>query len=116
MFAAATYDADSIPFQLITVGTGADVTISTTEHPIKIIHLGLQDDGTTASASTDRLWIGHSADTLTATIADGNKIVLLPGGSCEIQGKDIKRSADGSHVLRLRSTGNECKVQLIRGR
>lgn len=116
VLAAASYDVAADPFYVLTVTTGADVTLLMPENEVTFVHLNIQDDGSTASVATDKLYIGHADATLTATTADGPKIIMVPGSAIVILGRDIRSSTDGPHEVRLRATGHGCKVQILRGR
>ena len=109
------------PFEVITVLTSGVKRVSVPDHDILIQHLNVQNDGSTASASTDRLYVMRDRDaagenvSMAANLNDGVKALIEPGGAVVIRGFDVPIGRDGVRALQLQATGNGCKVQLVKG-
>lgn len=121
--AAADYAVTSgIPFQVVTVTTGATIKVTLAGDDFSFSHLGLQNDGTTASVSTDYVVVMREKDTngaavtLTADATDGVKLIVFARGSGTFPGRLIPNGTDGPAEVQIRAVGNGCKLQIMRGR
>lgn len=123
-FAAADYVGTGVgkPWQVITVTTAAVVNVTLTSDDYTIVHLGIQNDGSTASVSTDKVFVMRNQDetgaavTMAANLNDGIKLPLLSGSSATFSGFDVPTGADGKYEIQLKAVGNGAKVLIIRGR
>ena len=123
-FGAADYafNDGAIPFMVITVTTSATVTVYVSGDDLTIVHLNIQNDGSTASVSTDRIYVMRKLDgaaaavTMVTDLTDGVKLPINAGGSASITGKFVTRGSDGQKEIQIKATGNGAKVLLLRGR
>ena len=114
-FAAADLDFTDKPFYVISILTSGTKTILLPNEDVTVVHLGLQDDGSTASVSTDKLILMHGADAMAANTNDGEKAIVFQSGSITFRGRDSRGSTTGDRVLQLRATGNGAKILIIKG-
>ena len=121
---AASYDCtgQDASNQIITVTTSATVTVILADADWTIAHTGVQDDGSTASVSTDyavamasKTSAGGSV-TMDNTYADGAKIITPSGVPATFNATLIPAGPDGQHEIQIKANGHGCKMQLIRGR
>lgn len=127
LLGAASYDNSSgappLPpgYQVITVTTSAVVTITLDNSDYTLIHLNIQNDGTTPSVSTDYVVTMNNqtaagvAVTMDATYTDGLKMITLAGAACTFAATNVPLGADGPHEIQLKAVGHGCKMCLIRG-
>lgn len=122
-FAAATYDsiAQDNNNVLVTVTTSATVTVTLAQADYTLVHLGIQNDGTTPSVSTDILVMMNqqtaaaAAVSMAANYTDGNKLIVNAGAAATFPASLIPAGSDGPHEIQLKCVGHGCKACLIRG-
>jgi len=122
LFGADTYSTVGLGngSQEITVTTSAVVTVTVTTDTYTVVHLNLQNDGSTASVSTDVVFIQgkvNSAGTAIAmapTHADGTKLPLLAGAAATLSGRDVPPNSDGTRTIQLQALGHGAKVLIKR--
>lgn len=113
---ASDADMTSKPFVLITVTTSAAFTVKLTkDHEYTIVHLGLQSDGSTASATTDTVVVQNSDAVSAANMTDGTKLPVFSRSVAVVQARDVSKGADGLPELQLKATGTGCKVLILKG-
>lgn len=125
LYGATTYDMRGLgnQSQEITVTTSATVTI-TVEYGVRytIAHLNRQDDGSTASVSTDTVFLMNAYDsdgntvTMAATHADGNKIPILAGAVGSLNSAYVPPTVPGGTtcVVQLKASGHGAKLLITR--
>lgn len=121
---ASTYTAEDTGknSQIITPVTGSVVTITLTDDDWQLVHLNVQNDGSTASAATDYVVVMNqqtpagAAVTMAATYADGGNGKLIIGANLarDFSGKYIPAGSDGPHEIQIQAVGHGCKMALIR--
>lgn len=113
--AAFNLDFTNKPFYVITVTTSSTSTIQLPTSDVAVVHLGIQNDGSTDSATGDRIVLMHGTATMDATTADGEKAIVNPRGSVIFRGQDLRKNDDGPRALQIKAIGHGAKVMLIRG-
>lgn len=104
------------PFYVLTVLTSGTKKVKLpAKQDVAIVHLGLQNDGSTASVSGDSLIVMQAVDSMAANNDDGEKAIIFSQGSVTIQGKDAKGADDGDRVIQLQAVSHGCKVQFVLG-
>lgn len=99
----------------ITVTTSAVVTVMISADVYTVVHRNLQNDGSTASVSTDEVFIMNAYDsagaavTMAATHADGYKLSLVAGSAATLNGLDVPRAPDGTIIVQLKAAGHGAK-------
>ena len=120
---AATYaiqNQDSSNY-VITVTTSAAVTVTMMNRDYTLVHLGIQDDGSTPSVATDYVVMqptkksDGTAITIDATYTDGAKLIVLSGAAATFSANDILNGADGPCEVQLKAVGHGAKMMLVRG-
>lgn len=122
-FAAADYDFRSSdqPWMVVTILTSGVRNITLPDHDITIVHLSVQNDGTTASVATDKIFVMRNQDaagaavTMAENFTDGVKVPITPGGSVSFRAQDVPVGADNAREIQIKATGNGAKVLLIKG-
>ena len=120
---AASYDLTGVDGynQSITVTTAAVVTIVLDDCDYTLVHLNIQNDGTTASVSTDYVVMMNQQTnaggsvTMAANYTDGNKTIVAAGAAATFNASTIPTGADGPREVQIKAVGHGCKAQLIRG-
>lgn len=120
---AASYDLTGVNGfnQIITVTTSAVVTIVLDDCDYTLVHLNIQNDGSTASVSTDYIVMMNQqkADgtsvTMAANYTDGNKTIVGAGAAATFNASPIPLGADGPREIQIKAVGHGCKAELIRG-
>jgi len=118
---AADYSMFGTPWKIITVTTSATKTVIIPDDEITFVHLNIQDDGTTASASTDRVMImlktavTGTSQTIDTSLDDEDKCPLVAGGSATFPGLYVTNGPSGPREVQLKASGNGAKVLIIRG-
>jgi ABC-type Fe3+-hydroxamate transport system substrate-binding protein len=106
---------------VITVTTSAVVTVTMMNRDYTLVHLGIQNDGSTASVSTDYAVMqptkasDGSAITIAADYTDGAKLIVGAGASATFSGNDIINGNDGPAEVQIKAVGHGCKMMFIRG-
>ena len=109
------------PFDVISVTTSAVVKIVMPDNDALIAHLGIQDDGSTASDSTDYVVIMRDKDengtavTMAANYSDGVKLIVKANGAATFRARRIPDGADGVREVQIKAVGHGAKLQVIRG-
>ncbi len=125
-YAAATatlVNGSGTPFTVFTVLTNADTTIAVPSNDVLIMHTGIQNDGSTASASTDYIVVmnaftgdGTTGVTMAASYAAGSKLVITPGAGFTLRGADCSfGTTDASNEIIIRAVGHGATVQIVKG-
>ena len=110
------------PFNIIKIVTGSVKRILLPRHDVLFKHMNVKDDISTASAATDFITIMHAKkqdgtdETMVATRAEGEKLVLAAGESGVLRGDDIRTGSNGDREVQIQATGNSAMVQVLSAR
>lgn len=125
LLGAASYTGETDGNQnfVITVTTSATVTITLADADYTLVHLNIQNDGSTASVSTDYAVMMNqqtpagTAVTMDATYNDaGNgKCIVQAGAAATFNASAVPQGSDGPHEIQIKAVGHGCKMELIRG-
>ncbi len=114
-------DASAKPWQVLTVTTSAATKVVFPDNDVQIVHLGIQNDGSTASASGDYIVVmrekteAGAAVSMAANLNDGIKLPIFGPGSATIRATDVPAGTDGPHEIQIQAVGHGAKVLIIRG-
>lgn len=104
------------PFATLAVTTSATKLIGVNDNDITIAHIGLQNDGATASVSTDYVIVMLSNATMGDVTTAGSKLYIPAGGSATIRGFDgLYVAADGLREFIVQAYGHGAMLQIIKG-
>lgn len=120
---AATYtiQTNGTTNQVITVTTASAVTVTLAAADYTLVHLNIQNDGSTASVSTDYAVMMNKANpdgtavTMDASYTDGAKMIVGAGAAATFTGQLIPNGPDGPCEIQIQAVGHGCKMELIRG-
>ena len=88
-----------------------------------LVHLNIQNDGSTPSVSTDYAVMMNqqtpagAAVTMAANYNDGGngKCIVAAGASATFNGTAVPQGSDGPHEIQIKAVGHGAKMELIRG-
>ncbi len=125
LYGAADYTINTagVNNQVITVLTSGVKNIVLATSDYTLVHLNIQNDGTTASVSTDYAVVMNNqnaagtAVTMDATYGDNGdgKIIVGAGAAATFNGALVPQGADGPCEIQIKAVGHGCKMELIRG-
>ncbi len=111
------------PFDLFSVSTTADTTVTLPDNDVLIAHTGISSGTATPSTAGDFIVImnaftsdGTTGGTMVANYTAGIKLVIPSGAAATFRGFDCSKSlASGSPTIIIRASGHDAMVQLIKG-
>jgi hypothetical protein len=103
------------------VTTNANVTVVLSDADYTLVHLGIQDDGSTASGAGDYIVMmpSRNADgtsiTMDVSYAAGKKMIIRQGAAATFNATPIPDGPDGPREVQLKAAFHGAACQLIRG-
>ncbi len=113
---ATVTNNSAAPFATLAVTTGSTKLIGVGENDVTIAHIGLQNDGATASVATDYVIVMISTASMSDVTTAGSKIYIPAGGSVTFRGFDLPFvAADNAHECIVQAYGHGAMLQIIKG-
>jgi hypothetical protein len=110
------------PWQIVTAITSNGNSCVLGKEDYTIVHLGIQEDGSSASTSTDyvvisRIWgAARSAVTTDPNLGDGIKLPIMAGASVTLPGDACPQGPDGQYEIQFQAVGHGAKLLILKGR